>query len=227
MWNVVNERNINVNLGKHLVKVVPDRKEAIFADVADPKQPLVTVDYEMLHVTPPMSTPDVLRKCESLVDDLGFVDVDPQTLQHKRYKNVFAIGDCSNVPTGKTAAAVASELGVLRKNLKAVMDGKSALEAKYDGYASCPLVTGPGECILAEFDNSTPPQPLETFPFNQAVPRQSMYEMKAHVMPQVYWQMLQYDFSIIRLANSWIVLFRGRWEGPRYVRKLMHLGMSK
>lgn len=71
--------------------------------------------------------------------------------------------------TSKTAAAVAAQLGVLRRNLTAVMDGgkEDMAWAQYDGYTSCPLVTGPGECILAEFDNSVPPQPMETFPFNQ------------------------------------------------------------
>ena len=79
-------------------------------------------------------------------------------------------GDCSNVATSKTAAAVAAQLGILRRNLTAVMDGKTEMDGQYDGYTSCPLVTGPGECILAEFDNSVPPQPMETFPFNQVRP---------------------------------------------------------
>lgn len=39
-------------------------------------------------------------------DESGWVDVDKETLQHKKYPNVFAIGDCTNLPTSKTAAAV-------------------------------------------------------------------------------------------------------------------------
>ena len=41
----------------------------------------------------------------------------------------------------------------------------------YDGYTSCPLILSPKHCILAEFDFQAPPQPLETFPYNQAKPR--------------------------------------------------------
>ena len=37
--------------------------------------------------------------------------------------NVFGIGDCTNVPTSKTAAAVAAESAVIRRNLTAVMKG--------------------------------------------------------------------------------------------------------
>lgn len=59
----------------------------------------------MLHVTPPMSPPDVL-KTSPVADAAGWVDVDKETLQHKKYPNVFGIGDCTNLPTSKTAAAV-------------------------------------------------------------------------------------------------------------------------
>ena len=49
----------------------------------------------------------------------------------------------------------------------------------------------PGECIMAEFDFSVPPQPMETFPVDQGVPRWTMYNMKAHLLPEMYWQMLK------------------------------------
>lgn len=60
--------------------------------------------YDFLHVTPPMSSLDVVKE-SPLVDGAGFVDVDKYTLQHVKYANVFAIGDCTNAPTSKTAAA--------------------------------------------------------------------------------------------------------------------------
>lgn len=52
-----------------------------------------------------MSSPDVL-KTSPVADAAGWVDVDKETLQHRRYPNVFGIGDCTNLPTSKTAAAV-------------------------------------------------------------------------------------------------------------------------
>lgn len=59
----------------------------------------------MLHVTPPMGPPEVL-KGSSLEDEVGWLDVNKDTLQHKKYTNVFGIGDCTNLPTSKTAAAI-------------------------------------------------------------------------------------------------------------------------
>lgn len=60
----------------------------------------------MLHVTPPMSTPDVLNQCTALVDGAGYLNVKKETTQHVDFPNVFGIGDCTNLPTSKTAAAV-------------------------------------------------------------------------------------------------------------------------
>lgn len=60
----------------------------------------------MLHVTPPMSTPPALKQCRKLVNDAGFLTIDKESLQHDRYPNVFGIGDCTNLPTSKTGAAV-------------------------------------------------------------------------------------------------------------------------
>lgn len=63
----------------------------------------------MLHITPPMSSPDVLKANKQLTNDAGFVEVNPSTLQHVRFPNIFSIGDCSSLPTPKTAAAVGIE----------------------------------------------------------------------------------------------------------------------
>ena len=91
------------------------------------------VPFELLHVSPPFQAPSVLKE-SSLVDESGFVTVNGKTLQHVKYKNIFALGDCTNVATSKTAAAVAVQLGVLKKNLTAVMEkGPGALDTAPSG----------------------------------------------------------------------------------------------
>lgn len=69
-------------------------------------------------------------KLSPLADPNGFVDVNKETLQHKKYPNVFGIGDCTNIPTGKTAAAVAAQSEILEANLKGLMDGKNPSQLK-------------------------------------------------------------------------------------------------
>lgn len=74
------------------------------------------------------------------------------------------------------------------------MEGKK-LSQKYDGYTSCPLVTGYSKCILAEFDYDG--QPLETLPINQAKERMTSFFMKKELMPLLYWKlMLKYDLHL-------------------------------
>ncbi|XP_065839419.1 sulfide:quinone oxidoreductase, mitochondrial-like isoform X3 [Oscarella lobularis] len=198
-------KDVNLNFRHNLVEVKGKSKEAIFENLDT--QEKKTVKYDFMHVTPPMSPPDIL-KGSPLSDAVGWVDVDKETLQHKKYPNVFGIGDCTNVPTSKTAAAVAGQSGVLRENLLAAMRGQ-ALTQKYDGYTSCPLPTSYGKLVLAEFDFNG--EPLETFPVNQGKERRPFYFMKKDMMPFLYWNLL----------------LKGRWKGPKMMRTLAHLGMNK
>ncbi len=58
--------------------------------------------------------------------------------------------------------------------------------ARYNGYTSCPVITGYGELVLAEFDYDG--KPVESFPFDQSRPRLSMYLLKKYVLPIIYWR---------------------------------------
>lgn len=202
LWKVVEKRDIKVNLRTNLIEVLPDKNQAIFENLDKPEQRF-TMDYELLHATPPMSTPNSLSSCKSLVTETGFVNVCKDTLQHVKFENVFAIGDCSASPNSKTAASVAAQSQVVYKNMLAVMNGVKPQQV-FDGYASCPLVTGYNSCILAEFDYSL--TPLETFPIDQSKERYSMLIMKRDIMPPLYWYLL----------------LNGLWNGPAFFRKLMH-----
>ncbi|XP_038623008.1 sulfide:quinone oxidoreductase, mitochondrial [Tachyglossus aculeatus] len=182
LLKIIRERELTVNYRHNLVEVKADRQEAVFENLDKPGDTAV-FPYEMLHVTPPMGPPDVIRR-SPLADAGGWLDVDRETLRHTKYPNVFGIGDCTNLPTSKTAAAVAAQSGVLDATISSVMKSQTS-GRKYDGYTSCPLVTGYNKVILAEFDYAA--QPLETFPFDQSKERLSMFLMKADLMPFLYW----------------------------------------
>ncbi len=167
----------------NLVEVDGPNKKAIFEDKEGQRH---MVEFAMMHVTPPQSAPDFIKKSPLAMPDnpFGWVDVDKFTLQHNRYPNVFSLGDVASTPNAKTGAAVRKQAPVLVENLLHVMEGGSLTE-KYNGYGSCPLVTGYGKLVLAEFDYNN--QPLETFPFNQAKERYSMWLLKKYVLPWMYW----------------------------------------
>jgi len=179
LWEIVKKRDINVNLRKSLTAVHHDKNIAVFQDLDHPDK-ITEMEYSILHAVPPMSAPTVLSQCTELVNEAGFVEVNPSTMQHKKFKNVFAIGDCSSSPNSKTAAAAAAQTPVVADHIMATLNGKE-LKRVYDGYASCPLVTGYKSCILAEFDYDL--KPKETFPIDQTKERYTMYIMKKDFMP--------------------------------------------
>jgi sulfide:quinone oxidoreductase len=189
---ICDERNLPRNFFRNLVEVDAVNKKAVFAKIVDGKQTeeTTTEDFDMMHVTPTMRAIPELA-ASPLANEAGWIDVDKETLQHSRYPNVFSLGDCSSLPTSKTAAAVAGQNGILKANLRSAMAGM-APEAKYDGYTSCPLVLGRKELMLAEFSGYTG-QPLETFPWDQGNPSKFAYWLKAEAMPSIYWDWLLKD----------------------------------
>ena len=105
----------------------------------------MTVQFDMLHVSPPQSPPKEIRS-SPLVNAAGWVEVNQNSMQHMRYPNMFALGDVTSTPNSKTAAADRKQAPVVAGNVLHMM-GKSAVEAGYDGYASCPLTTAIGQAI--------------------------------------------------------------------------------
>jgi sulfide:quinone oxidoreductase len=184
LQKVVDKLQIEMHYHHDLVAVDGNNKTATFK-ITDKNgvSSLINKQFDMLHVTPPQSAPDFIAK-SPLANEKGWIDVDKYTLQHVRYKNVFGIGDATSTPNGKTGAAVRKQAPVLVKNLLSLMNGKE-LTAKYNGYSSCPIVVGYGKLILAEFDYEN--NPVETFPFDQAKPRWSMWILKKYILPWLYW----------------------------------------
>lgn len=181
---VVARKGIDCRFRHDLVEIRPQAREAVFRQL-DTGETAV-IPYDLLHVTPPMSAPAFIAG-SPLADSHGWVDVDAHTLQHRRFANVFAIGDCSSLPTSKTGAAVRKQAPVLVANLRASMSGRP-LAASYDGYTSCPVVTGYGSLVMAEFDYNR--QPAETFPFDQSKERWSMWLVKRYMLPILYWHFM-------------------------------------
>jgi sulfide:quinone oxidoreductase len=178
---VIERKQIECRFREELIEIKPATKEAIVKNL-DSGQ-LSTIRYDLLHVTPPMGSPDFISR-SSLADRGGWVDVDSKTLQHTRFPNIFGIGDCSNLPTSKTGAAIRKQAPVVTANLLAAI-AKQPLSASYDGYTSCPLVTGIGKLVLAEFNYKKVPE--ETFPVDQSKERWSMWFLKRYLLPILYW----------------------------------------
>jgi sulfide:quinone oxidoreductase len=183
LMKVVERREIDLKVKHNLKAIRAATKEAVFDVTTDQGVQEVAIAYDMIHIAPPMGAPDFIKNSK-LAGTGGWVDVNKETLQHNSYKNVFSLGDASSLPTSKTAAAVRKQAPVLVENLLSVINS-SSLSGKYNGYTCCPLITGYGKTIMAEFDYNN--KALSTFPFDPREERYSMWVVKRHVLPWVYW----------------------------------------
>lgn len=162
--------------------VAIDGNKAIFS--RPDGQENVTKRFDLVHVVPKMG-PHGFDRNSAIANEAGYIDVDESSLRHKRFPNIWSAGDASSLPTSRTAAAITAQAPVLVQNLLQSMDGKET-NAVYDGYTSCPLVTGYGEVLLAEFKYGG--EPKETFSWlgiDQAVPRRAFYHLKKDFFPWV------------------------------------------
>lgn len=155
------DRKINPAYSHVLSAIDPGRKVATFNTPEGSKE----MGYDYIHVIPPQRAPDVVRQSGlSWADkwtDQGWVEVDQETLRHRRYPEVFAVGDVAGVPKGKTAASVKWQVPVVVDHLVATIEGRDST-ALYNGYTSCPMITRVGRALLVEFDyqnNLTPSFP--------------------------------------------------------------------
>ncbi len=146
------QRGIRVNYERVLKAIDPGRRIATFATPSGIEEQ----DYDFIHVIPPMRAPEPIRNSPlpwrtGAWAAEGWMEVDPHSLRHLRYRNVFGVGDIAGVPKGKTAASVKWQVPVAVDHLVAEIGGKAS-ESRYDGYTSCPLITRLGRAMLVEFD---------------------------------------------------------------------------
>ena len=148
------------------------------------------VDYDLPHVVPPQSAPDWIKNSPvaKADDPNGYVDVDPNTLQHTRWPEIFSLGDAGSTPNSKTGAAIRKQAPVLVDNLLAAME-RRPLMTRYEGYASCPITTSRSTMLLAEFDYSM--QPAPSIPFIDTThERRDMWYLKRYGLPAMYWNLI-------------------------------------
>lgn len=192
--------NITNKFGHELIRIDAEKKLATFHHKYEiqgaydkeyeeyemiEKEEEVTLEYDFLHISPPTYAVDAVAN--SLLGwqkgtAKGWLEVDRETLQHRRYKNVFGIGDVCGIPIGKTGGSARHQGPIVVGNLIAVMEKKEPA-LKFDGYTVCPLKTSYGEIIMAEFnyDGLSP-----SFPLDPAQPRWVWWAFDLYMLQPMY-----------------------------------------
>jgi sulfide:quinone oxidoreductase len=196
LTTVANRKKIDLKLSHKLVEVKVSEKIAIFEKTDEVTEngetkshtERVNLHYDLLHIVPPMSAHDYIQDSQLSFTSgphAGWMKVDQFTLQHQDHDNIFGIGDVTGIPNSKTGAAIRKQAPVVAQNMLDVMAGKAA-SMKYDGYSSCPLVTGFGKVVLAEFGYDGKLMP--SFPMDMTKERWSMWILKKDLLPTMYWK---------------------------------------
>lgn len=182
------EYGIELRLNSELVSVDAASQNAQIRDNA--AGTTEELRFDVLNAVPPQSAPDWLKATElpASGDSGGYVEVDPQTLRHVRFPDIWSLGDAAATTNSKSGGALRRQTKVLAKNLVAARKGKPLTE-KYDGYSVCPFTVSRSTVVFAEFDEQYRPMP--------SVPKVPTWKesriswvVDRDVFPQVYWNLI-------------------------------------
>lgn len=194
LQKVVDEKEIETRFFHELIGVDGPNREARFKvkrfDQGEQTHiEEVNLPFDLLHVVPPQSAPDFIKNSPLSIQEgksKGWLEVDPYTLQHKRFDNVFGLGDVCGIPTAKTGAAVRKQAPMVANNIKRQLNGQGPDgQNTYDGYSACPILTDYKHVVLAEFGYGN--EPKSSFFFDTRKPLWSMYLLKHYLLPWLYW----------------------------------------
>ncbi|MEV0176135.1 FAD/NAD(P)-binding oxidoreductase [Streptomyces sp. NPDC050803] len=114
--------------------------------------------FDLAVVVPLHGGAEYVGRSEGLGDELGFVPVDPHTLQLPGRPEVFAIGDAAALPASKAGSVAHFEGETLVRNIGRHLAGQPA-DATFDGHANCFVETGFHKALLIDFNYDTEPLP--------------------------------------------------------------------
>ncbi|PHR61305.1 MAG: TIGR01244 family phosphatase [Robiginitomaculum sp.] len=188
LMEYIKKYRTNLNFSENLIKVDGPNKIAWFEKTdTNGKVKIIKRSFDMLHICPPQSAPEFI-KSSPLANAVGWIDVDPETLHHVRYPNIYALGDACSTPNAKTMAAARKQAPIVATNVIAKMEGLNT-HAVYDGYGSCPLTVERGKIILAEFGYGG--KILPSFPkwfLDGTKPTRLAWILKEKILPPMYWK---------------------------------------
>jgi sulfide:quinone oxidoreductase len=183
--HLLEEKNIAIESDFAIAEVDDENKKII--DYGGKEIP-----FDLL-VTVPTNKGDELIERSGLGDDLNYVPTNKGSLQSLAYKNIFVIGDASNIPASKAGSVAHFEAEMLTENILRYIKGLP-LKEEFDGHANCFVETGNGKALLIDFNYTH--EPVEgSFPFPGIGPLRLLKESRMNHMGKlafrwIYWNML-------------------------------------
>lgn len=110
----------------------------------------VVKPYNYAGVYPDCRVPKTIAESSFVDPDSKLITLDKYTLKHTKYGNVYALGECTDLPTINNVMSSFSQTAVLVKN---ILDEKKNVppSASYDGTTATPMFLGAGKAIVPGF----------------------------------------------------------------------------
>lgn len=179
------KRSISLEPDFVIERVDPENKSIVSMDERE-------IDFDLL-VTVPLNMGADFLATSSLGDDLNYVPVDKENFLSKKYPNIFALGDASDIPASKAGSVAHFAVEMFAENFVNYVDQKP-MKHKFDGHANCFIESGNGKGLLIDFNYTTEPLPGK-FPLPIVGPMPLLKESRINHIGKlafrwIYWNML-------------------------------------
>jgi sulfide:quinone oxidoreductase len=179
------DRNITLEGDFVVERIDTDTKTLVSMDERE-------VPFDLLVTVPVNMGADFVGR-SGLGDELNYVPVDKQTLQSKQYRNIFAVGDASDIPTSKAGSVAHFAAEIFVENFLDLVAGRP-MTRTFDGHANCFVESGHGKGLLIDFNYDTEPLPGR-YPVPHIGPFTLLDESRANHLGKLgfrwaYWHLL-------------------------------------
>ena len=185
LGGMLDERKILVETDFYIEHIDNEDKKLISYDERE-------IPFDLLVTVPLNMGADFVAR-SGLGDELNYVPVDPGTFLSKKWDNIFAIGDASDIPTSKAGSVAHFAVEVFAENFLHHLRGEE-MPVRFDGHANCFVEAGDGKGMLIDFNYDTQPLPGK-YPVPHLGPFSLLEETRMNHMGKkafkwIYWNAL-------------------------------------
>ncbi len=185
LGGMLESRKIKLEPDFVIEQIDADEKKLISMDERE-------VPFDLLVTVPLNMGADFVAR-SGMGDDLNYVAVDKETFLSKKWNNVFAVGDGSDIPASKAGSVAHFAIDLFAENFVDYIQGKP-MQHKFDGHANCFIESGKGKGLLIDFNYTTEPL-TGVFPLPVIGPMPLLKESRLNHMGKlafrwIYWNML-------------------------------------
>ncbi len=190
LGGMLSDRNIILEPDFMLEHIDPEQKIMVSMDERE-------IPFDLL-VTVPLNMGDDLIARSDMGDELNYVPVDKTTFLSKKYSNIFALGDASDIPASKAGSVAHFAVDIFADNFIQHISGQP-MTGKFDGHANCFIESGAGKGLLIDFNYETEPLP-GMFPIPVVGPFPLLKESRLNHLGKLAFRWIY-----------WNLLLKGRW----------------